>query len=125
MSSASSEDAKRGLQIAQVLIDAGNREAGILQSAALFAEKSGAHEVAVGHLKSLVSGLATRTEPWFAAKYDLARVLLLIDADRSAAVLEQHRKLHADLGPGLWKERFEALELEVRSKQGTTRGATP
>lgn len=125
LSSASSEDAKRGLQIAQVLIDAGNREAGILQSAALFAEKSGAHEVAVGHLKSLVSGLATRTEPWFAAKYDLARVLLLIDADRSAAVLEQHRKLHADLGPGLWKERFEALEIEVRSKQGTTRGATP
>ncbi|MSR40710.1 MAG: hypothetical protein EXS10_02270 [Phycisphaerales bacterium] len=124
-SSASPEDAKAGLVVAQALIAAGNREAGVLQSAAFFAESSGQYEIAIEQLKGLVAGIPSRTAPWFRAKYDLARVLLLLDADRSLAVLEQHRKLHPDLGPGEWKAKFEALEVEARAKStATTEGST-
>ncbi len=122
LSSASPEEAKQGLKIALALLGAGTREAGVLQSAAFFAESSGEYEVAIEQLKALVAGVPSRTEPWFRAKYDLARVLLRIDPVRSLAVLAQHRKLHPDLGPPAWKAKFEALEVEARQKQGAVAG---
>ncbi len=125
LASASPDEAKQGLLIAQAVLAAGTREAGVLQNAAFFAESCGQLEVAVEQLKALVSGVPTRTDPWFRAKYDLARVLLRIDAARSIAVLEQHRKLHPDLGPGEWKAKFEALETEARSKQAPQTGGAP
>ena len=109
-SNGDAEQAKRGLEFVDMQLKKRPNDGTLLRNGALFAEAAGDLERASDLLRSLVGGLPSRTEPWFAAKVDQLRVLAKLSPERARAVLAQYRALYPDLGPE--PHRTRVLEIE-------------
>lgn len=109
-SSSDREEGKRGLVIAEALLERAPRDATLLRAAALCSERAGELERAAERLRTLVGGLPPRSEPWFEAKVEQIRVLAALDPARARAVIAQFRALYPELGPPAVRDRI--LEIE-------------
>ncbi|MFZ9915542.1 MAG: hypothetical protein ACO3IB_09465 [Phycisphaerales bacterium] len=116
------DQALRGLALAEALLAKSPRDAVLLRACAVCAESSGDLAKAAEHLRTLVGGLAPRTDPWFAAKVDQLRVLAALDPTRARAVLAQYRALYPDLGPEPWRSRILDIENAMNAQRGPAPG---
>lgn len=121
--------ALRGLALVDLLLAKRPNDGTLLRSGATFAEAAGELERAGDLLRTLVGGLPSRTEPWFAAKVDQLRVLAKLSPDRARAVLAQYRALYPDLGPEPHRARIleieRSLPTEIERSLPTERDTTP
>ena len=92
------------------------RDQSVLEGLAWSAETLGDDDAALAALRTLVSGTAIGTEPWFRRKFELIRILTRIDPARAREVLEQHVVLHPAYGPAPWGERLSDLHVELGVK---------
>lgn len=117
------EEGKRGLVIADALLERAPRDATLLRAAALCGERAGDLERAAERLRALVGGLPPRSEPWFAAKVDQIRVLAALDPARARAVIAQFRALYPELGPTAVRDRILEIERSLPPEQAPAGGA--
>ena len=122
-SNSDAEQARKGLELAELMLKKRPNDGTLLRSGAVFAEASGNLERASDLIRSLVGGLPPRTEPWFAAKVDQLRVLAKLSPERARAVLAQYRALYPDLGPEPHRTRILDIEKTLPAEQETG-GAT-
>jgi hypothetical protein len=122
-SSSDPEEGKRGLVIADALLERAPRDATLLRAAALCGERAGDLERAAERLRALVGGLPARSEPWFAAKVDQIRVLAALDPARARAVIAQFRALYPELGPTAVRDRILEIERSLPPEQAPAGGA--
>jgi len=112
-SSQDAEEAKRGALIVEALLRDAPRDAALLTAAAKLCEVAGDDERAATHLRALVGGLPSRSNPWFEAKIAQMRVLARLDPVRARAVIDQFRTLYPDLGPEPYRTRIAELDASV------------
>lgn len=124
-SNSDAEQARKGLELAELMLKKRPNDGTLLRSGALFAEASGNLERASDLIRSLVGGLPPRTEPWFAAKVDQLRVLAKLSPERARAVLAQYRALYPDLGPEPHRTRILDIEKTLPAEQGGGGVASP
>ena len=67
--------------------------------------KSGKFGLAVPIYRTLVRGLKTNSDEWYAAKYFHVDSLLKTDAKKGHQVLKQFQLMHKDL-PATWNAKF-------------------
>lgn len=107
------EQAKRGLELVDVLLARKPNDGALLRSGAVFAESCGNYARAAELLRTLVGGLPQRTDAWFGAKVDQMRVLAKLDPARARQVLAQYRALYPDLGPEPFRTRIREIEATL------------
>lgn len=117
-SNSDADQARKGLELADLLLKKRPNDGALLRSGAVFAESAGNLERASDLLRSLVGGLPSRTEPWFAAKVDQLRVLAKLSPERARAVLAQYRALYPDLGPEPHRSRILEIEKSLPAETG-------
>jgi tetratricopeptide (TPR) repeat protein len=94
------------------------RDERVLEGLALAAEASGEDDAALAARRTLVSGSAVGSDPWFRRKHDLVILLARVDPQRARDVLDQHAVLHPDYGPEPWGPRLSALHLKLQAGGG-------
>jgi len=117
-SNSDAEQARKGLELAEIMLKKRPKDGTLLRSGAVFAESAGDLERASDLIRSLVGGLPSRTEPWFAAKVDQLRVLSKLSPERARAVLAQYRTLYPDLGPEPHRSRILEIEKSLPAESG-------
>jgi len=123
---ANAEQAKRGLELVDVLLARKPNDGALLRSGAVFAEACGNYARAAELLRALVGGLPPRTDAWFGAKVDQIRVLAKLDPARARQVLAQYRALYPDLGPEPFRTRIREIEATLPAEApAAAQPATP
>jgi tetratricopeptide (TPR) repeat protein len=97
-------------QSLDALLGAFPKEKGYLRRAALAHFESGNYERSLTHWRTLLSGVPSRSDDWYEAKYYQVRCLLETDPTTAARVLRQFQLLDPDLGPPAWRSKFQTLK---------------
>ncbi|MFZ4574252.1 MAG: hypothetical protein ACOYN0_07625 [Phycisphaerales bacterium] len=62
----------------------------------------------------ILGGVEDTSDPWFEARVESLRLLIVLKPADAVAVMQQHRVLHPDLGPERWRPQLEALEEQIK-----------
>ncbi len=86
---------------------------GSLRRLARTAEAAGDVATALQCWRTLMSGLAAGSEPWFEARYHTLRLLARTDQDRAREAMRQHVLLYPKYGPDPWGARIKELDATL------------
>lgn len=98
-----------GLSLHDRLLDKRAGSPRALRRMAEMAEAADRNERALDCWRTLSSGLPSRSDEWFEARYNLIRLLATMSPERARKAMRQHIALHPQLGPDKWRERFAAI----------------
>ncbi len=102
------------LELDRRVLEAGRRPEGVLRRRARLAESAGETAEAIESWLTLMAGLREGSAPWFEARHESIRLMLVAEPARALEAIGQFRVLHPGPLPPPWDERFRDLEARVR-----------
>lgn len=110
------------LEVDGRMIEAGRASGPMLMRFAELAEAAEEHERALDAWRRLLTGLDSSSPDWFRARHESIRLLMRVDPERAALVMDQHKALHPNFGPEPWGERLRELDRRLDAFRDTGGG---
>lgn len=115
---------ERALALGEALLAKRPKDAGLLEGVAAVAAPLGRRERAAECLRLLVAGSSVGSDRWYRAKIAFIEVLAEMDPRRARVVLDQHKAMQPDYGPGAFGEALRRLDAALPSAREAEEGAS-
>jgi hypothetical protein len=114
---------ERALALGEALLAKRPKDAGLLEGVAALAAPLGRRERAAECLRLLVAGSSVGSDRWYRSKIAFIDVLAEIDPRRARVVLDQHKAMQPDYGPGEFGEALRRLDARLPQAREAEEGS--